>query len=238
MEMKGDATLYRMLCQSTRGNPVPADDIKPMLEWMDGKLWIYDILGNVEPGFLMELMEYSYARSGVNMFVIDSLMKCNVAGDDYEAQRLFMNRVCSFAQDTGTHVHIIAHPRKGNSEEDEPGKLDVKGSSDLVNQPDNVLCVYRNKKKEAKARNQEAPAAGEPDTVIKCTKQRETGEDFVSKLRHMPGIYRFSRLDSPDTLDLDIRNRIRYPEDKPESVYDPIPEPSPTQEQEDGRYPT
>jgi len=206
MEMKGEATLYRMLMQSERISPVPRDDIRPILEWMGGKIWIYDILGNVSPKLLLELMEYSYSRSGVNMFVIDSLMKCAIASDDYEAQRIFMNDVCAFAQSTGVHVHVVAHARKGADEFKAPGKLDVKGSSDLINQPDNMMSVFRCKDSDGNDEGVQTPDS--PGAIVRCTKQRETGEEFSARLRHNRGIYRYSRIEWDDRQDLSITLRI------------------------------
>jgi twinkle protein len=213
MEMVGQKTLSRMLCQSVRANPIPEPDIEPMLRWMSGKVWIYDLLGNVAPKALLELMEYSYARSGVQHFVIDSLMKCSIDSEDYEAQRLFMNDLCSFAHETGAHIHLVAHPRKGVNESQVPGKLDVKGGVDLTNEPDNQLTVHRNKDKEDRCQKGELPSKGEADTRVYCKKQRENGDEFTAAFRHMRGIYRFARMeDDEDQLDLDIRGRLAQPD--------------------------
>ena len=76
------------------------------------------------------------------------------------------------------HVHLVAHSRKGKDEKEIVGKLDVKGSSDITNQADNVITVWRNKKKEEqRAANQlsEDDEGQQPDAVIFCDKQRDTG---------------------------------------------------------------
>lgn len=218
MEMKGESTLMRMMAAAEMVTPIPREDIRPMLEWLSGRMWIYDLLGNVDPKLLLELMEYSFARSGVSMFAIDSLMKCAIDSDDYEAQRVFMNNLCSFAQSTGVHVHIVAHARKGADEYHAPGKLDVKGSSDLINQPDNMMTVFRPRDSDGNDHTNQSSET--PGAVVRCTKQRETGDEFSAKFRFSGGIYRYSRLGYDDHVNMSIRDRIRQSLETPELGFD------------------
>ncbi len=175
MEMLGAQTLARMICQMTH-QPCPSkDQIDESLDWLRGRLWIFDVMGNVKRDTLLELMEYSSARHAVDHFVIDSLMKCDVGSDDYDGQRVFVDALSTFAKRNDCHVHLVAHSRKGQDENPVPGKLDVKGSSDIINQPDNVLVVWRNKSKEQQNRNGGAEDAQSPDGMVYCDKQRTTG---------------------------------------------------------------
>lgn len=170
MEMKPHQTLGRMIRQMWALRFPEPQEIVAAIEWMQEKLWIYDILGNVSQEKIFELMNYSLARHGVKHFVIDSLMKCDVVSDDYEGQRVFMNKVASFAKTTDCHVHLVAHARKGK-EEEVSGKSDVKGSSDIVNQVDNCLTVWRNKAKSDTSKVSKTNA----DAILFCDKQREYG---------------------------------------------------------------
>lgn len=208
MEMRGEQTLHRMICQSELRDHPRVEEIDAILEWLGGKVWIYDLLGNIAPDTLLNLMEYSFARHGVDMFVIDSLMKTTVVSDDYDAQRVFLNRLCSFSKDTNTHIHLVAHARKGRDESNAPGKLDVKGSADISNEADNIMSVWRNREKERDTKND---GVGLGDNIVSCEKQRETGEEFSVPLRYSKGIYRFNRLDEPDYFDLRITTRLELP---------------------------
>lgn len=187
-EMRGEQTLHRMLCQSEIENPVKRYKIRKILDWLGGKLWIFDLLGNVQTKMALDLMEYCYARFRVDIFVLDSLMKCSVSSDDYDGQRVFLNQLCSFAKQTNTHVNLVAHARKGKDESETPGKLDVKGSSDIINQADNVLTIWRNKDKE-QAIFDGKTLPNDPDTIIYCNKQRETGEEFKIRCRFLKGTF-------------------------------------------------
>lgn len=227
MEMPGDQTLHRMLCQSEMRIPISREEIDADLGWLSGKLWIYDLMGNVEPKTLLDLMEYSFSRHGVNMFVIDSLMKCAVDSEDWNAQRVVLNDLCQFPKDTGTHVHLVAHARKGRDEIGSPGKLDVKGSSDIVNQPDNVLTVHRNRAKEQAIEDRDESKRGEHDATIFCNKQRETGEEFKVRLRFMKGFFRFAIHGEEGQTNLSILQRILPPEpepQEPELIHEPEPD--------------
>lgn len=211
MEMAGEKTMHRMICQSEMSTHPSRAEIETVLNWFSGRLWIYDLLGNVAGKQLFELMEYSHARNGVDEFVIDSLMKVSIDSEDYNAQRVFMNDLCAFAASKNVHVHLVAHARKGKNEQDAPGKMDVKGSSDIINQADNLVSVLRNKQKESdKYFGKLKPETEDtiPDAIVSCNKQRDSGKEFMKSLRYFTQIYRFSRMGN-DYQDLSITRRAR-----------------------------
>lgn len=185
LEMRPEQTLGRMLRQFW-ASPFPTiENVDKGLAWMGGKIWIYDLLGTVPTSRLMELIEFSVRRHGVHHFVIDSLMRCNVGGDDYEAQRRFLNDSTSFAKKHDCHIHLVAHPRKG--EEERPiGRFSISGSGDISNQADNILSVWRNK---AKERNEKTWT--EADAVVLCDKQRESGWEGLVSLDFAASVSQF-----------------------------------------------
>lgn len=83
------------------------------------------------------------AEKGTKHFVLDSLMCLDVASDDFEAQRKFANALSTLARKFKVHIHLVAHPRKVVSAEQEPDLNDVAGSADLGRLADNVLFVRR-----------------------------------------------------------------------------------------------
>jgi twinkle protein len=70
------------------------------------------------------------------------------------------------------HIHLIHHIRKLESEEKMPNKNDVKGTGAIADQVDNVLLMWRNKKKERMIRNGEEIKGMQPDAYLMCEKQR------------------------------------------------------------------
>lgn len=85
------------------------------------------------------------AVEGVRHAIIDSLMCLDVANDDFEGQRKFANLVAATARAVGVHIHLVAHPRKLVSADQEPDINDVAGARELGGVADNVIFVRRSK---------------------------------------------------------------------------------------------
>jgi twinkle protein len=185
-EIGGSVLIRKMLhCVALNPEQIPAADVDFIIDWMGDKLWVYEIFGIVQKPKLLELMKYSAMRHGVDHIVIDSLMKCDLNCEDYESQRIFINELACFAHENGVHIHLVGHPRKGKDDDDAPGIMDVHGGQSVVAQPDNVIVVWRNKKKEKEReanKMTDHQANVVPDTVVFVNKQRFTGEEFSQKL--------------------------------------------------------
>lgn len=185
-EVKGPITIKKMAhCIALKGEDMTIEDADHIIDWMGDKLWIFDVFGIVKRDRLMELMLYAVQRCGVSHFVIDSLMKCDLSSEDYEAQRVFLNTLIEFAQRYMVHLHIVAHPRKSGDDDSPPGVYDIHGGQAVTAQPDNVISVWRNKAKEKKRESKtmaDHVANVEPDTIVFVNKQRLTGVEFRTKL--------------------------------------------------------
>lgn len=177
LEMPPAATLGRMCRQAAGSNAPTIEWIDQFHRWTDGKLWLYAHQGQVHADRMLAVARYCRKELGIDHIVIDSLMKCGMAPDDYGAQKNFVDALCVLARDTGLHVHLVHHIRKGDTERTTPDKFDIKGAGEIVDLVDNALIVYRNKRKEAQLESAtDAQAIDElsrqPDTVLICEKQR------------------------------------------------------------------
>ncbi len=180
MEMKPHVTMARMTRQCMGGIP-HEHTTRKFHEWTDGKLWIYDQQGVVQSKRILQVMEYcqkGLMQAGkkvkIRHFIIDSLMKCGLGVDDYNAQKSFIDQLCAHARDNGVHVHLVAHERKGESSRKMGDKFSIKGASEIADQVDNVFIVWRNKDKEENAHEQfpDPEIQQQPDCVVRCDKQR------------------------------------------------------------------
>jgi len=99
-------------------------------------------------------------------------MKCVAGEDDFNAQKDFVSDCTNLAPDTGMHVHLVHHIRKGQTDEQMPQKVDMKGSGSIADQVDNVWMVWRNKKKERLQEAGQPVQMEEPDAMLLCEKQR------------------------------------------------------------------
>lgn len=138
----------------------------------DKKLWLYDQQGTVKPKVVLGVMRYCATELGIRQFFLDSLMKCVAGEDDYNGQKQFVDEATAIARDTGMHIHLVHHLRKLGNEADIPDKSDVKGTGAIADQVDNMLLVWRNKKKELEVAAGKMVAADEPDARLICCKQR------------------------------------------------------------------
>lgn len=206
MEMKPAATMERMCKQGVGlAHPSPTE-AREFTAWTDDRLWIFDHLGAVSWKKLMGVLRYCHVELGINQFVIDSLMRCGISDDDYNGQKAFMDALCTFRMDYPVHVHLVLHSRKLADEMALPGKFDVKGSSSLTDMADNVVTVWRNKRKEevqqkpAYMRNdKDEQALKGADCLLVVDKQRHWEWEGKIALWYVPGCMQFvqSEQDTP-----------------------------------------
>lgn len=174
MEMRPEATLARMARQAA-GNESPAIPfIRKFHAWTDGRLWLYNHLGSVPWQKMAAVCRYAIDTHQIRHIVIDSLMKCGLAEDDYNGQKAFVDQLCVIARDNNAHIHLVSHAKKGHDEDAPPGKMDNKGTGTMADLVDNLVVVWANKKKE-KEKAKLAPnpdVLSMPDQLLIVEKQR------------------------------------------------------------------
>lgn len=148
LELKPKRLLMRLGRQAAALAEPTVDYLRAIHNWYEDKLWLFDLVGTAKSQRLLEVFLYARQRYGIDVFVIDSFMKLDIAEDDYKAQKALMEQLCDFKNQHGCHIHIVVHPRKGADESRPPGKLDTKGTGATSDLADNCFSVWRNKEKE------------------------------------------------------------------------------------------
>ena len=188
MEMPPRETIQRLCRQAACGSAPSIEYIEKFHGWTDGRLWLYAHQGTVPRDRMIALSRYCRTEIGIDHMVIDSIMKCGIAPDDYAGQKNFVDALCVLARDTGMHIHVVHHMRKSERETDVPDKFGIKGAGEITDLVDNVLIVYRNKRKEAQLQSGklsgDALEAAEAmaDTLLICDKQRHFTWEGTTKL--------------------------------------------------------
>lgn len=188
MEMKPRVTLERLARQACCQEKPAGAYLSQFGRWTDDRLWVYNHVGTVPRERMIAVARYVRKELGVGHMVIDSLLKCGIAPDDYAGQKSFVDQLCSLARDTDLHIHLVHHARKGEKESDVPDKFDLKGAGEITDLVDNVLIVHRNKRKESELRKEgltddkRASAEAQADTVLICAKQRHYTWEGTIKL--------------------------------------------------------
>lgn len=147
MEMKPAETMVKMTRQAGGVGQPSIGFIRAFHSWTDNKLWVYNHLGRVASSRMLALATYVRKELGIDHLVIDSLMKCGIGVDDLTGQKDFVDGLSTIARDTGLHIHLVCHMRKGENEKAAPDKFSVKGASEIADMPDNILIVWKNLRK-------------------------------------------------------------------------------------------
>jgi len=192
-EMKPVSTLKRMLRQFAMNDRPGEIAVNRLMDWAKDKYWLYDQLGTVKPEMIYAVIRYCADQLKIKHIVIDSLMKCVRGEDDYNGQKDFVDVLTGLARDLDVHIHLVHHVRKGENEDKAPGKFDAKGSGAISDQVDQVLTVWRNKKKEKAVekllRNQlpiDDETRKQPDALLICDKNRHGEWEGTTALWYHP----------------------------------------------------
>lgn len=148
LELKPKRLLMRLTRQASALAEPTKEYIRAIHTWYEDKLWLFDLVGTAKSKRLLDVFLYARQRYNIDVFVIDSFMKLDIAEDDYKAQKALIEQLCDFKNQHGCHIHIVVHPRKGADESRPPGKLDNKGTGAISDLADNCFTIWRNKNKE------------------------------------------------------------------------------------------
>ena len=145
--------------------------------WADAlgdTLCFLDFTGDVAWHECVKLARYCAHELRTQHILIDNLTKIVSADNEHaEQQRLCIAQLHRTAIDTGMAVHLVAHTRKPAGEEDKPpSRYEVAGSRTIVDQPDNVVMLWRNRRKEERQRAGEMGEASKHDVILRVDKQR------------------------------------------------------------------
>lgn len=192
-EFLPEGILARKIRQAATNAHPPEAFARRFLGWAgNSRLWLFDHQGSLTPDTVTGVIRYAMDQHAVNHVLVDSLMKCGIAPDDYTRQKKLVDDLQTIAHQTGVHLHLVAHARKGESD-DKPARLhDVKGTSELCDMAENVLSVWKNKRKLDAQSNGNTKHDDEPDALLTIDSQRN-GDGWTGSIRlwFHPGSFQF-----------------------------------------------
>jgi len=173
MEMKPVLTLSRMITQRL-GDPHPTEQyIEEFCKSLEDKLYIYDQQGVTNSEDMFAVLHYGKMILGVDVFVIDSLMKMSdISEDNYEAQKIFIDRLATYCRDLDIHVFLVCHTRKLSDDYTTPDATNIMGSSHIRNLSDNILLAYRDRSVNERILEGDEEAKTLPNAYLYIQKQR------------------------------------------------------------------
>jgi len=200
-EMKPKRFLYWLVKQSLRVENPTHREVDLELERLNENIKIVDIDSNIEKQKLYDIMLYGFQKYGLSIFVIDSLMKIELTTKDYELlgeQKKFINELVNFTKQHKSHIHLVAHPRKGDGKQ--VNKIDVAGTSAITDLAHNVMIVNRveDAEKESRKSNGKEPF----DMVLTVGKNREFGTEGNVGYYFNPETKSFSEIKTVDNFEV------------------------------------
>lgn len=172
-EMLPVETLSRMT-RIAAGVATPSRDYRGAFSrWTDGRFWILDHLGRYTADETLAVCRYFAQELGGRQVVIDSMMMVCASEEHLDEQKQFVTDCVTTAQETGLHIHLVTHARKGD-ETKPPSKYDIRGSSAISDQVANVVMVWSDKAKKERVANKldDEATRAKPDAIVKIEKQR------------------------------------------------------------------
>lgn len=172
LEMPIQKTGLRIIRQIAGNASPPKPFINNIIQWCDGRFWVYDQLDTVDPERIIGMCVYAFTELKMDHVIVDSLMKCGIPNKDTEKIQTFVDRLCWVAKSYGGHIHLVHHIRKGETEDTIPNKFDIKGAGEITDLVDNVVIVWKNKKKERRIQAGEDVDKLDVDGLLVVEKQR------------------------------------------------------------------
>lgn len=174
LEMPAYRVAAKMAAQAFANSHPARGRVHAWAEALGESLSFLDLTGDMAPADCVRLLRYCAHELGTQHVLVDNLTKIISADNDHaEQQRQFMAAAHRTAIDTGMHVHVVAHVRKPSDDESAPpGRYEIAGSRTLSDQPDNVVMLWRNRKKERAQNAGETGWTDKPDVVLRVDKQR------------------------------------------------------------------
>lgn len=171
MEMPLDLLMVRLYRQLSGTSSPSEAHIHRIANCIGDSLYLYNTLDTVTPDRIVALTRYCARHLQLDHMVVDSLIKCGTGVGDKanERQADLIDALQWAVKDTGMHLHVVHHLRKGQSETTPPGKLDIKGAGEIVDLTDNAVLVWKNV---PKIEDKTGSKVEEPDCLLKVVKQR------------------------------------------------------------------
>lgn len=186
-EMPARMTLAWLVTQLLGEREPNPKKIRDTMMWLRDKLWIVDVVRNIDGKRLFELFRYAAKRYDIRNVVIDSLLRCGLREDDNDGQKGFIDLLCDFKLEYDAIVHLVAHQRKPDDEWSKPGKFGVRGASAITDEADIILSVWATPNEEQNEeprprRSKSLTVHQECDTILSLIKNRELGGKLPIRL--------------------------------------------------------
>lgn len=132
------------LCATAAGVEFPSEtQLCWFLDTFQDKLKVWGIIGIARHKQLLATIRKLADEGQCTHAIIDSLMCLDIEEGDNEGMRQFANLINITARIKKIHIHLVAHPKKPQKNDQEPNMNDVAGSSNLIRLCWNIVYMRR-----------------------------------------------------------------------------------------------
>ena len=126
---------------------VPEDVERAIMDWYDGKLFLYnneEVFENNQTESIVNLFIAAHRKYGCRLFLVDNLLtSVSDSEEETKAQGRFVNVLKRFAKKYSVHVIIVAHARKLAAGKTTIGQDDISGNSAVVKLSHSAFVMER-----------------------------------------------------------------------------------------------
>jgi len=181
LEMPPEAYLEWVVQQESYQGEVTNASITNILTRLKDYFKIIDVDAELTPSALFDYWEFAAKKYGVKYFFLDSLMRINLEGrNEYAEQKKFVSDLTTFSKKHKCHIFLVAHPRKGETDQKTPGKVDIAGTANITNLAHNVLMIWRTTPEARKLAEEKGKTLS--DAVLYLKKNRTYGMEGIIPL--------------------------------------------------------
>lgn len=126
------------------GRELPTEhQLQWFIDYYAQSLTVWGVTGMARHRELLGAVQHLAKERGVTQVVIDSLTCLDINSQDFEQHRLFANLLNVTTIDSDIHLHLVAHPRKAISVDQEPDQNDIAGGADYARLAHNICFIRR-----------------------------------------------------------------------------------------------
>lgn len=126
------------------GTEIPSErQLQWFIDYYERYLSVWGVTGIARHREILGTVQRLSKEHGVTQVVIDSLTCLDINSQDFEQHRLFANLLNATTIDSDIHLHLVAHPRKAISVDQEPDQNDVAGGADYARLAHNICFIRR-----------------------------------------------------------------------------------------------
>lgn len=115
------------------------------IDYYSDSLRVWGITGTSSHEQILGTAQQLAKEHGITQVLIDNLDCLDIHAKDIELQRQFARKLNALVIESPMHVHLVAHPRKAPSTQQEADQNDVAGGASLLRLAHNIIFVRREK---------------------------------------------------------------------------------------------